>query len=313
MAAVTAGLLAHAAGPSPFSLTRRTPRPPTCHATLDSVPIYLTFDDGIETRLARGESGPTLDVLDILDARGVPATFFLHGSNTGLAEGGVLARMLRHGHRIGNHLYEQTGMTLGDAPPPGSMARSFLDTELGIRAALEPYPDAYERYTAGDTPRLFRRPGGGYDHAAGNYFLLPDGGFWVDFQYDRRLAYHRQRLGWLRGVYDYSGWHISVLPLWMEGTNPESVVNWIMHGETGVDWYRAPLPDDPAITTQDALDGLILLLHDPDPRVAALLPTLLDALDERGATYHTLPRPVDSPNAFTVGISRPCQIARLDA
>ena len=50
---------------------------------------------------------------------------------------------------------------------------------------------------------------------------------------------------------------------------------------------------------------MIILLHDPDPRVLNALPLMLAALDERGATYHVLPRPVDKPNAYTVGIGRP--------
>ena len=60
-----------------------------------------------------------------------------------------------------------------------------------------------------------------------------------------------------------------------------------------------------ALTAQAAVEGVIILLHDPDPRTATALPALLDALDTFGATYHVLPRPGDLPNRYTVGIARP--------
>jgi peptidoglycan/xylan/chitin deacetylase (PgdA/CDA1 family) len=275
----------------------------------DSLPIYLTFDDGIETDQAQGLSGPTLDVLDILEERGTLATFFIHGRNTGLEEGGVLARMIAAGHRVGNHLFHQGGALLADRQPPDYLARLFLDTELRIREALKPYPDALATYTAPDYQHVFRRPGGGYDSPNGNRFLMPDGGFWDDFKSDPYLAAYRDYLGWLKGVYDYSGWHVNPLPMNREINTPEEVVWWALHGPFGVDIYRHPDPDKyPGATTQAALDGLIILLHDPDLRVVAALPMLLDELDARGAVYHVLPRPMDLPNRYTVGIDRPLEI-----
>jgi peptidoglycan/xylan/chitin deacetylase (PgdA/CDA1 family) len=274
--------------------------------TLESVPIYLTFDDGVETELAEGKTGPTIDVLDTLDARGVQATFFVHGRNTGQAEGGVLARMIRTGHRVGNHSFTQGGVTVADNPTPVFMAQQYLDTEFRIREVLEPYPDALDSYLSPAHPHLFRRPGGGYDAAGGNLFLLPDSGYWELFKYDDYLAAYRGMLGWLAGVYDYSGWHISPLPLWAEVETPEQVVWWTVSAPNGLDHYLRPLPDEqPEATSSAALEGVIILLHDPDLRVVKALPLLLDALDARGATYHVLPRPVDRPNSYTVGIGRP--------
>jgi peptidoglycan/xylan/chitin deacetylase (PgdA/CDA1 family) len=272
--------------------------------SLTSVPIYLTFDDGVETDLAEGKTGATIDVLDTLDARGVKATFFLHGRNTGDAEGGVVARMIRTGHHVGNHAFQQGGMTVGEKPTPAYMAQQYLDTEVRIREVLAPFPDALDAYLA--QPHLFRRPGGGYDSPNGNLFLMPDNGYWEEFQYDRLLAAYQGMLDWLKGVYDYSGWHISPLPLWADVETPEQVVWWTVSAPDGLDNFLHPAPDDqPEATSRAALEGVIILLHDPDPRVVKALPAVLDALDERGAVYDVLPRPVDQPNHYTVGIGRP--------
>lgn len=272
-------------------------------ATLGHVPVYLTFDDGVETEGAKGERGPTLDVLDLLDERGIPATFFVHGRNTGDAEGGVLARMLRVRHRIGNHLFHQGGATLDARPAPSYLARLYLETELRIREVLAPYPDALALFLA--QPRLFRRPGGGYDSAEGNLFLLAGSGCWESFPYDPALAAYRHLLGWLRDVYDYSGWHINPLPLWAQRADPDVVVWRAIDGPGGLRSLLQPSPDKPHLVAQCVQQGVIILLHDPDPRVATALPALLDALDAFGATYHALPRPGDLPNRYTVGIARP--------
>lgn len=281
---------------------RFMPRWTSLPVSLDSVPIYLTFDDGVETELALGKTGLTLDVLDVLDARGVKATFFVHGRNTGLNEGGVLARMIRNGHRIGNHSFQQGAMTVNESPTPAFMAQQYLDTEIRIREALAVYPGELALYL--EQPHLFRRPGGGYDHPNGNLFLLPEGGYWELFPYDSYLAAYRGILDWLNGVYDYSGWHISPLPLWAAVDTPEEVVWWTVSAPNGLDAYLQPLPQAD-ITSSAALEGVIILLHDPDARVLEALPLMLDALDQRGATYHVLPRPVDRPNHYTVGIGRP--------
>jgi peptidoglycan/xylan/chitin deacetylase (PgdA/CDA1 family) len=296
---MTAGAL----GVQLFASRAATGPAPSAAATPSRVPIYLTFDDGVETEGARGEAGPTLDVLDLLDERGIPATFFVHGRNTSDAEGSVLARMVGAGHRVGNHLFHQGGATLDAQPPPSYLARLFLQTELRIREALAPFPDALARFLA--QPRLFRRPGGGYDSATGNLFLLAESGTWDLFRSDPALAPYRHLLGWLSGVYDYSGWHINPLPLWEHSADPARVVWRAVDGPGGLRSLLQPAPDQPHLVAQAALDGVIILLHDPDPRVAAALPALLDALDAFGATYGVLPRPADLPNRYTVGIARP--------
>lgn len=279
--------------------TGRRPLPAQAAAPR-AVPIYLTFDDGVETDGAQGKRGPTLDVLDVLDGRGLQATFFVHGRNTGVAEGSVLARMVRQGHRIGNHLFQQGGTTLAEVSRPAFVARLYLETELRIRQTLAPFPDALARYE--EQPHLFRRPGGGYDSAEGNLFLLPASGYWRLFQYDRELAGYRHLLPWLQNVYDYSGWHVAIPPLHEPSADPARLVWRAIDGPGGIRDFIRPDPARPEQTTQEALDGLVLLMHDPDPRTAAVLPVLLDELAAFDISYHVLPRPGDQPNHYTVGV-----------
>ncbi|KAG9254266.1 uncharacterized protein F5Z01DRAFT_622178 [Emericellopsis atlantica] len=67
--------------------------------------VALTFDDG--------PSHLTPDLLDLLDKRGVRATFFLNGNNMGkgpitdksLGHGSVIRRMYQSGHQIGSHTW----------------------------------------------------------------------------------------------------------------------------------------------------------------------------------------------------------------
>ena len=74
--------------PRPYVITRTNYVPNT---------VALTFDDGPDERW-------TPKILDILKAKGVPATFFIVGENA-LTERGLLNRMIAEGHEIGNHTY----------------------------------------------------------------------------------------------------------------------------------------------------------------------------------------------------------------
>jgi cellulose synthase/poly-beta-1,6-N-acetylglucosamine synthase-like glycosyltransferase/peptidoglycan/xylan/chitin deacetylase (PgdA/CDA1 family)/spore germination protein YaaH len=74
--------------PRPYTITRTNYQPNM---------VALTFDDGPDSRW-------TAQILDILKAKGVPATFFIVGENA-LTERGLLNRMLAEGHEIGSHTY----------------------------------------------------------------------------------------------------------------------------------------------------------------------------------------------------------------
>ena len=69
--------------------------------------LALTFDDGSDPEW-------TPQILDILKAEHVPATFFVIGANME-AHPGLVQRILREGHEVGNHTY--THPNLADTPP----------------------------------------------------------------------------------------------------------------------------------------------------------------------------------------------------
>ena len=68
--------------------------------------LALTFDDGPDPEW-------TPQILDILKAKHVPATFFVIGANME-AHPGLVQRILAEGHEVGNHTY--THPNLADTP-----------------------------------------------------------------------------------------------------------------------------------------------------------------------------------------------------
>ena len=97
--------------------------------------VALTFDDG-------PDAAWTPAVLDVLRSRHVPATFFVIGAN-GLAQPGLLERMVAEGHEIGNHSYTH----------PNFADLSARATRLELNATER----LIEAYT-GRSTRLFRAP-----------------------------------------------------------------------------------------------------------------------------------------------------------
>jgi peptidoglycan-N-acetylmuramic acid deacetylase len=65
--------------------------------------LYLTFDNGYE-------NGYTARILDILQEKKVPATFFVTG-HYAKDQPELLKRMVREGHLIGNHSWSHPDMT----------------------------------------------------------------------------------------------------------------------------------------------------------------------------------------------------------
>jgi peptidoglycan/xylan/chitin deacetylase (PgdA/CDA1 family) len=98
--------------------------------------IALTFDDG--------PSPYTAKVLDVLRERGVPATFFLCGSNT-QAYPDIARRILADGHDIGNHTFSHPYL--------------YLTPDARIAAEIDRAQDAIFQVT-GVRPTLFRPPFG---------------------------------------------------------------------------------------------------------------------------------------------------------
>jgi peptidoglycan/xylan/chitin deacetylase (PgdA/CDA1 family)/spore germination protein YaaH/GT2 family glycosyltransferase len=112
--------------PTPFQVRRGGNRPGM---------VALTFDDGPDPTW-------TPKILDILEAKHAPATFFIVGEN-GISQPGLLNRILRGGSELGNHSYTHPNMA--------------QVSETGIRVELNATRRLVEAYT-GHSLRLFRAP-----------------------------------------------------------------------------------------------------------------------------------------------------------
>ncbi len=103
--------------------------------------LHFTFDDG--------PSEHTPELLDVLDAHGVRATFFLVARQLEHERGRRIAReIMARGHTIGLHSYRHDDLTTFDAPA----LRRDLDRSERI------YEDVFEA-----RPNLFRPPYGRHD------------------------------------------------------------------------------------------------------------------------------------------------------
>lgn len=108
--------------------------------------VALTFDDG--------PAPSTEQVLDVLAAADVRATFFVTGAHV-RARPTVAARIVAEGHLLANHTFSHPQDVPGSVPrgdfdllPRAEQARQMDDTTAEIVAA------------AGVEPRFFRGPGG---------------------------------------------------------------------------------------------------------------------------------------------------------
>lgn len=97
--------------------------------------VSLTFDDG-------PDSTWTPKILSILEKYHVPATFFIIGEN-GVANRGLLQRMVADGDEIGNHSYTHPNMA--------------EESSRGIKLELNATQRLIEAFT-GRSTRLFRAP-----------------------------------------------------------------------------------------------------------------------------------------------------------
>ena len=112
--------------PRPYTITRTGYRPGL---------VALTFDDGPDPRW-------TPQILDILKARHVPATFFIVGENA-LTQRSLLEREVREGHEVGSHTYTH--------PNLATVSNTQVLFELNATQRL------FEAFT-GRTLKLFRAP-----------------------------------------------------------------------------------------------------------------------------------------------------------
>ena len=100
--------------------------------------VYLTFDDGPDDKV-------TPQILDILKAEGVKATFYVCG-NMVEAYPEVLKRIFNEGHAIGNHSYNHRYNELYASP--WSFMEQIIQTDNAIKNVI------------GVRPFIIRAPGG---------------------------------------------------------------------------------------------------------------------------------------------------------
>ncbi|NDJ75167.1 MAG: polysaccharide deacetylase family protein [Chloroflexi bacterium] len=227
--------------------------------------VYLTFDDG-------PSSSVTPLVLDILAEYDVPGTFFLHGHRIADNEG-LVRRMVEDGHAIGNHLWQQDGLTAGSGVSESQLRASWQRTEDEIARALGPELAAVY---AQQPVYLIRQPGG-----SARPFPVPEGVVAITYN-------------WHVSSGDSAPWNPG------PGDPPTRPWNYVV-GNVVLSWFE-PFR---YYSVYEYGDGAIILMHDVSPVLPQALPSIIEDLLENGASFGVLPRPGDNPGSMPVLISAP--------
>ena len=114
--------------------------------------VYLTFDDGPDNKV-------TPQILDVLKAEGVKATFYVCGNMVD-AYPEVLRRIFNEGHAIGNHSYNHRYDQLYASP--WSFMEQIIQTDNAIKNVI------------GVRPFIIRAPGGAGGMFSSNYYAMVD-------------------------------------------------------------------------------------------------------------------------------------------
>lgn len=110
----------------------------------DEKVLYLTFDAGYE-------NGNTEPILDALKKHGISATFFVVGTYIE-SEPGLIRRMAKEGHTVGNHTWHHPDM-------------SRIATIDSFRRELKAVEDAYREITGQEMAKYYRPPQGKYSES----------------------------------------------------------------------------------------------------------------------------------------------------
>ncbi len=221
--------------------------------------VYLTFEDG-------PSDAYTPQILDILAQYGAKATFFPNADQIAGREA-ILQRIVREGHALGDHLWEEPGYYSGAADD--KVIAAYLRSEDAIRAALAPAPDLLAIYDA--QTKLYRQPGGGarpFPASAGISVITynwnvdsDDCGWWLDTSenYDQAVI--------------------------------DNVLN------------TPQTPGGPRWNVYQHGDGAIIAFHDINRVTGRVLPSILSELQAAGATFEKLPRPGDQVGTMPVALA----------
>lgn len=237
------------------------PMPPPA----ESWTVYLTFDDGPSPSV-------TPQILDVLAEYGVPGTFFLHGHRIKGNEA-LVRRMIDDGHAIGNHLWQQDGLTHGSAVDEVDLIAAWRKTEQEIKRALG--PDLTPVYEA-QPVYLIRQPGG-----SAQPFPVPDE--------VEAITYN-----WHVSSGDSAPYHPG------PDDPPERPWHYVV-GNVLLSWFEPRR----YYSVYDYGDGAIILMHDVAPVLAEALPVIIEDLLANGASFGVLPRPGDAVGSMPVVISAP--------
>ena len=225
--------------------------------------VYLTFEDG-PTRAY------TPELLDILAEYGALATFFPNGNQIPGKED-IIQRIVREGHAIGNHMWEEPGYYAGASEE--AVREGYFRAEQAVRDALAPTPDLLAIYDA--QQKLFRQPGG-----AAQPFPQTDG----------------------LSVFTYN-WHVDSNDCgWFTDPNldmslDEQSLDNILGTPRALGGARW--------NVYEHGDNSIIVFHDINRVTGRILPTILSELRSAGATFHRLPRPEDAPGTLPVLLGQP--------
>ncbi len=223
--------------------------------------VYLTFEDG-------PTDAYTPQILDILAQYDAQATFFPNAYQIAGHEA-ILQRIIREGHALGDHLWEEPGYYSG--APDDAVIAAYLRSEDAIRAALAPTPDLLAIYDA--QTKLFRQPGGGaqpFPASAGIDVIT------YNWNVDS----------------DDCGW-------WIDSSqNYDQIVidNLLNTPQT---------PGGPRWNVYQHGDGAIIAFHDINRVTGRVLPVILSELQAAGATFEKLPRPGDQVGTMPVALGAP--------
>lgn len=233
--------------------------PPQAHADAGPFRVYLTFEDG-------PTAAYTPQILDILAEYNAKATFFAIGFQIEGNEA-ILQRIIREGHTIGNHLWQEPGVYAG--APDDAVQASYDRTEAAIRDALGPELARYDAQT-----KLFRQPGGGVKP-----FPVREG--------EQIISYN---------------WHVSGNDCGFgeNGKSASEIDEQVINNLTGGS------SSDQAYFSMFAFgDGVVIGLHDVNRVTERVLPTFLEYMQGVGASFEALPRPFDAPNTMPIRLGVP--------
>ena len=223
--------------------------------------VYLTFEDG-------PTDAYTPQILDILAQYNAQATFFPNAYQIAGHEA-ILQRIIRDGHAIGDHLWEEPGYYAG--ADDDKVIAAYLRSEEAIRAALAPTPDLLAIYDA--QTNLFRQPGGGarpFPASAGIPVITYN---W---------SVDSDDCGWL--LDSSQNYDQAVIDNVLNTPQTPGGARWnvYQHG-----------------------DGAIIAFHDINRVTGRVLPIILSELQAAGATFEKLPRPGDQVGTMPVALAAP--------